>query len=500
MKQTETHIIVVGAGPGGLSAAMILAHRGFKVTVFEQKSVVGGRNKALHLGDYTFDIGPTFLMMDFFLREIFSLSGRNIDNYLNLIRLEPMYKLNFIGNELYAVSDHGDMRARIAATFPGNEAGFEYFLRKEKQRYSKLYPCLRKDYSSFSKMLHPDLITALPYLAIGKSLYQNLGNYFHDELCKLSFTFQAKYLGMSPWTCPGLFTIIPYIEHSYGIYHVENGLHAISLAMQKVVTEHGGVVKTGQKVKQILVNTSREAHGVELENGEIVSGDAVIINADFGHAMQTLFAPGILRYYTSERLARMHYSCSTFMIYLGLDTLYQEPHHQIIFAHDYRKNITEISYKGVLSKDLSLYVRNGSVTDATLAPKEHSALYILVPVPNLLSNIVWNEEEIAFYREKVLMLIEQRTSMSDLRRHIVTEHIITPYNWWTNLDVFNGATFNLAHNLFQMLYFRPHNRFQECRRCYLAGGGTHPGSGLPTIYESARITAELITKDCCFWK
>ncbi len=500
MKREDTHIIVVGGGPGGLSAAMILAQRGFKVTVFEQKSVVGGRNKALHLGEYTFDIGPTFLMMDFFLREIFSLAGRDIDDYLNLILLEPMYKLNFVNNELYIVSDHKDMRARIEETFPGNEAGFDVFLRKEKQRYHKLYPCLRKDYSSFAAMVHPDILTALPYLSIGKSLYQNLGSYFRDELCRLSFTFQAKYLGMSPWTCPGLFTIIPYVEHAYGIYHVENGLHAISLAMEKVITEHGGRVFTDQKVKQVTVNNARTASGVELENGEVVPGDAVIINADFGHAMQTLFAPGILQHYTSKRLAKMHFSCSTFMIYLGLDIMYQEPHHQIIFAHDYRKNITEISYEGILSKDLSLYVRNASITDATLAPKGHSALYILVPVPNLLSNIVWDTEQIAFYREKVLTLIEQRTSMSDVHQHIITEHIITPHNWWTDYDVYNGATFNLAHNLLQMLYFRPHNRFQEVHRCYLTGGGTHPGSGLPTIYESARITAEMITKDLCHWK
>jgi phytoene desaturase len=183
------------------------------------------------------------------------------------------------------------------------------------------------------------------------------------------------------------------------------------------------------------------------------------------------------------------------MIYLGLDTIYNEPHHQIIFAHDYHRNITEISYEGILSKDLSLYIRNGSLSDTTLAPKGHSALYILVPVPNLLSDIVWDDEKKAFYREKILTMIEQRTSMTDLRRHITAEHVITPYDWQTKLNIFKGATFNLSHNLLQMLYFRPHNRFQECHHCYLAGGGTHPGSGLPTIYESARITAELITED-----
>lgn len=499
MKKSTKHIIIIGAGPGGLSAAMILAYRGFRVTVFEQKKSIGGRNSALRLGNYTFDIGPTFLMMDFFLRELFTLAGKNIESYLKLIPLNPMYKLSFIEKELNVVSDHDEMRARLAQTFPGNEKGFDRFLQNEQQRYSKMYPCLRKDYSTIFSMLHPDLITALPYLSIGRSLYQNLGNYFPNELCKLSFTFQAKYLGMSPWTCPALFTIIPYVEHAYGIYHVENGLHSISLAMRQVAQEHGAVIHTGHKVKKIVTDHSRTARGVMLENGEIIESDAVIINADFGHGVQTLFAPGFIRNYTPARLAKMNYSCSTFMLYLAVDTLYPEPHHQIIFAHDYRKNISEISYKDILSEDLSMYMRNGSILDKTLAPAGHSAVYVLVPVPNLLSEIIWDENKIAFYRDTVLTLIEQRTSMTDLRSHIVAEHIITPQNWWADFNVFNGATFNIAHNLLQMLYFRPHNRFQECKRCYLAGGGTHPGSGLPTIYESARITVDLISKDSLLW-
>lgn len=500
MKTKTKHIIIIGAGPGGLSAAMLLAYRGFRVTIFEQKDTVGGRNSALRMGEYTFDIGPTFLMMDFFLRELFTLAGKSIESYLKIIPLDPMYKLSFIDKDLYVVSGHDEMRSRLAKAFPGNEKGFDRFLQKEQIRYSKMYPCLRKDYSSILAMVHPDLITALPFLSIGKSLYQNLGNYFHDELCKLSFTFQAKYLGMSPWTCPALFTIIPYVEHAYGIYHIENGLHSISRAMLQVAKEHGAVIHTGQRVKRIITDQSRTARGILLEDGTMIESDAIIINADFAHGVQTLFSPDFIRCYTPRRLSGMAYSCSTFMLYLAVDNLYSEPHHQIILAHDYRKNIAEISYEGILSKDLSLYMRNGSILDKTLAPQGHSAVYVLVPVPNLLSGITWNDNQIAFYREKVLTLIEQRTSMTDLRHHIVAEHIITPHNWWADYNVFNGATFNLAHNLLQMLYFRPHNRFQECKRCYLVGGGTHPGSGLPTIYESARITADLICKDSLLWR
>ena len=492
---SERHIVIIGAGPGGLAAAMILAYRGFKVTVFEKENSVGGRNRALNLGKHVFDIGPTFLMMDFFLREIFTRSGKNIEDYLQLTRLEPIYKLSFIDKELYAVTDHDEMRSRIARTFPGNEGGFDRFLREEHRRYDKMFPCLKKHYSTITKMLHPDLISALPWLSLGKSLYRNLSRYYTNELCKLSFTFQAKYLGMSPWSCPGLFTIIPYIEHAYGVYHVTGGLCTIADAMQRVAREHGAVIYTQQRVKRILSDSRRHVQGVLLNNDEKVTADGVVINADFGHAAESLFLPGELRKYTPERMSKMQYSCSTFMLYLALNTVYPEPHHQIIFARDYHKNITDISTNGILSDDMSIYLRNGSVLDKTLAPDGHSAVYVLVPVPNLRSHIIWNNDLIATYREKVLTRIEQRTSMTNLRSHIVAEHIITPQNWWADFAIFHGATFNLAHNLLQMLYFRPHNRFEEFKNCYLVGGGTHPGSGLPTIYESARITADLICQD-----
>lgn len=494
MSTGKKHVAIVGAGPGGLSAAMILANRGYRVSVFERGDAVGGRNRTLRLGKYTFDMGPTFLMMDFFLREVFTLAGRNIEDYLEMIKLEPMYTLSFKDRRIQPTTDHQEMKRRLARVFPGDEEGIDAFMTKEKVRYDKLYPCLRKDYSHIGAMVHRDIRRALPHLSLGRTLYQNLGRYFEQEECRVSFTFQAKYLGMSPWECPALFTIIPYVEHAHGVYHVTGGLSRISEAMAEVVAEHGGTVWCGAKVERVLT-AGRTATGVLLEGGERVDADAVIVNADFGHAAENLFERGFIRKYTPARLAKMKYSCSTFMLYLGLDKVYDEPHHNILFAEDYRRNITEISAGSALSEDMSIYVRNASVTDSTLAPRGHSALYILVPVPNTRAPIAWDAEGVRSYREKVLDRIGARSSMTDLREHIVAEKIITPADWRDAYHLYQGATFNLGHNLTQVLYFRPHNRFEECRNCYLVGGGTHPGSGLPTIYESARISANLICKD-----
>jgi len=490
---SKKHIAIIGAGPGGLTAGMLLAKRGYKVSLFEKEAEVGGRNAAIKMNGYTFDTGPTFLMMTFVLREMFAEAGKSLDDYCKVTPLNPMYKLSFEDYTLYPSTDKAYMKEQIAKLFPGNEKGVDLFHTFEKIRYDKMYPCLKKDYSTFKEMFSSDLLKALPYLSLNKSLIGALSRYFTPEELQICFTFQAKYIGMSPWECPAAFAIMPYIEHSFGIDHVEGGLSRISDAMAVVIRELGGEIHLNSPVKKIRV-AGRNATGIELDSGDVVSADSIIINADFGHAMETLFDKGVIRKWTPEKLRRKKYSCSTFMLYLGVDTLYDEPHHQIVFAKDYKENVKDIISRSRLSDDMSVYVRNASKLDKTIAPEGHSALYVLVPTPNMRDSVAWDEKTTKEYRDKVIKRIMERTSMKDLEKHITCEKVITPAEWQNERSLFLGATFNLGHTISQMLYLRPRNKFEEVGHCYLVGGGTHPGSGLPTIYESARITANLIDR------
>lgn len=489
----DKHVVVIGAGPGGLTAAMILAKRGYRVTVFEREEKVGGRNRELTLGEYRFDTGPTFLMMKFILDEVFAEAGKRSADYLEFVKLDPMYRLSFADKIIEPTTDREKMAAQLETLFPGSAAGLERFYRTEKNRYDRMYPCLQKDYSFLSSLFCKPLLKALPHLALSKSLYGNLAGYFREEDCRIAFTFQAKYLGMSPWECPAAFTIIPFIEHEWGIYHVIGGLSRISEAMAVVVGENGGEIRLATKVDRIVVN-NRRACGVRLSSGEEVPADAVVINADFGHAMTTLFDDGVLRKYSPAKVKNMKYSCSTFMLYLGIHGTCDEPHHNIIFANDYRHNVEDIVAGRKLPDDMSVYVRNASLNDPTLAPAGHSAIYVLVPAPNNAGGITWNDRTRDDYRARVLARIGERTGLKDLCDRIEVEKIVTPADWENEYSVYNGATFNLAHNIGQMLYFRPRNKFEEIAGCYLVGGGTHPGSGLPTIYESGRISANLLCR------
>lgn len=487
-------VIIIGAGPGGLTAGMLLAHNGYDVQIFEKNGYVGGRNGRIELGEFKFDIGPTFLMLPKVLEDIFRYSGRNIADYLDLKEIEPLYRLRFHGKmDFYPSRDSKFMKEQINRLFPRDVDRYEHYLKNEKVKFERVFNCLKIPYDRLIHLLRPTFLKAIPKLDLGKSLYGKLAEYFKHEEMRIAMTFQSKYLGMSPWNCPAAFTIISYIEHSGGILHPIGGLNRISEAMARVIEEEGGKIHLAAPVIEVIVENGK-AKGVLLKNGEKIMADYVIINADFAHAMTHIVKEVNRNKYTNKDLYKRDYSCSTFMLYLGLDKEYDIPHHNIIFADDYRKNVMEIAESKVISNDPSFYLHNASITDPTLAPKGKSALYVLVPVPNNSSGIDWDAHKESF-RRLVLDKIKEKTELKDIEEHIEAEKVITPLDWEREYGVYKGATFNLSHKLSQMLYFRPHNKFQEFDNCYIVGGGTHPGSGLPTIYESGRISANLILQD-----
>ena len=482
--------IIVGAGPGGLAAGMLLSGSGYEVTVYEKQPFVGGRTSRVELGEYRFDRGATFLMMPKSLEQLFAAVDRSLHDYVELVELDPLYRLKFGDKILDATRNKEVMKARIEQQFPGNGVGYDAFMREEKAKFDRISPLLKRPIARLTDYLRSDVIRALPKLNAMDTVYGRLSKYFTDERLKYAFAFQAKYLGMSPWECPGTFSILSYIEHEYGLFHPIGGVNRVCDAMAEVIREYGGRVETSCGVNKVLTRSGK-ARGVQLENEERIDADHVVINADFATAMTHLFEPGEFKKYTPKRLERKKYSCSTFMLYLGLNGKVNMPHHTIQFSNDYQKNVNEMTKLGVLSDDPSIYVHNPGISDNTLAPKGKTALYILMPVPNLTGKPEW-EMERERVREHVLTRLEQEPELAGLRSRIEVEEMVTPQDWQDRFHVYQGATFNLAHSLDQMMHLRPHNRFEELGNCWLVGGGTHPGSGLPTIWESARISVRLL--------
>ncbi len=485
-------ITIIGAGPGGLAASMLLASQGRRVRILERLPRVGGRCSAIEENGFRFDLGPTFFLYPRVLKEIFASAGYDLFAEVPMSTLDPQYRLDFgQGGQLNATPDVQKMEAEIARLSPHDEGAFTRFMNDNREKLRRFRPILESPFSSVFDLLRPSTLKAVPWLRPWHSVGSELQSYFTDPRLVLAFSFQSKYLGMSPFQCPSLFTILAFLEHEYGVYHPTGGCSAVSERMAEIVQEMGVELHLNEPVEQ-LEFVDRQIAGVTT-NRRHYPTNSLVINSDFARTMQRLVPDHLRRKWSDRKLAATKFSCSTFMMYLGVEGLYDLPHHTIHIASDYHRNLDEIENQHVLSADPSFYVQNACVTDSSLAPQGHSTLYVLVPVTHQHPNVDWSKEAPAV-RENVLDHVE-KLGLSDLRRRIQFEKTVTPDDWDSSYEVHNGATFNMAHNFRQMLHKRPNNRFEDLKGVYLVGGGTHPGSGLPVIYESARITSQLIAED-----
>ena len=496
LQRQPTHVAIIGAGPGGLAAAMLLAARGLKVSVFEKDAVVGGRTRTLSTPEgFRFDLGPTFFLYPRIIREIFAQCGAELEEELDLIRLDPQYRLVFEQDGpptvLDATPDQAAMQAAIARIAPGDAQGFARFMTENRAKLAAFRPILENAILSPSDLFNLPMLKALPLLRPYLSVESDLKRYFSDPRIRLAFSFQSKYLGMSPFRCPSLFTILSFLEYEHGVFHVRGGVGGISTAMARVAERLGARIHLNSPVERVSFS-GRRADGV-MAGGRHVAADAVVMNADFAHAMPRMVPDALRRRWSDTRIGGARYSCSTFMLYLGIEgTCPGIAHHTVLLARDYIRNLAQIE-RGEIPDAPSLYLHHPGATDASMAPPGHTALYALAPVPNLLGGADWHKDLPAF-RELVLDRLEA-LGIPDLRARIRYERVVTPEDWRDDYAVGHGATFNLAHDFGQMLHRRPGNRFQDTEGLYLVGGGTHPGSGLPVIYEGARITTRLLLRD-----
>ena len=492
MSSTDTDVIIVGAGPGGLACSLLLAKSGLKVKIIEKTDSVGGRTKVIEKDGYYYDNGPTFFHYTEIIEEIFQAIGKDAHEELNLIRLEPNYRLVFgEGGSLNASTDIEYMVKQIEELCGKKDAeGFRKYVLDNRKKLKLSKNCLNSPWKSWTDLVNKRALRVSRVLRPWRSVASDLSKFFDDDRMQLALSFQTKYLGMSPFQAPSLFTILSFLELEYGIYHAKGGLGTVTERMGILAEELGVEICLNEPVIECLFD-GKEIVGVKTEK-DTYTASKYVMNVDFATGMKGLIPNKLRKRWSNKKLDEKTYSCSTFMLYLGVDKKYDLDHHQIYASKDYHTNLKDVTENKITWDDPSLYVQNACLTDPSMAPEGHSTIYVLVPVSNVHESINW--EEIKHEYRDLILETMKHLGYDDLEEHIVSETIVTPDDWGSR-DIYKGAVFNLAHGLDQMLWRRPQNRFEELNDLFLVGGGTHPGSGLPTIFESGRISAKLICAD-----
>lgn len=490
-------ISVIGAGAAGLAAAVRLQHAGYDVHLYEKNPQVGGKMYQIKEAGFTFDVGPTIVMMPEIYREIFELCGRDPEDYIPMKKIDPMLTLNFPNEEsLNLSSDLVSLTSVLEGISEDDMQGYLAYLASIYKRYQIAKRAfIMRSFRSFWDFYNPKSLIDGFKLHTFNDAYSSISKFVKDDRLRKALAFQTLYIGVSPYNGPSLYTIIPMIELIYGIWFIEGGMYSLATGMARLFEELGGTLHLNTDVKEILIE-NKQTKGILTAEGPILS-DYVVCNADFPYAMTALLPNEKDRgKYTNRKIDSMEYSCSCFILYLGLDKKYPvESLHTIRFAADFEKNINDIFEDNRLPEDPSFYVYVPSSIDQTLAPEGQEGVYILVPVPELSKGLTWDESTIQDFRQRVLSLVKKETIFTDIDEHIIFEQHYTPKDFKGQFNAYNGATFGLKPTLKQSNYYRPHNKFDYADHLYFCGSSTHPGAGVPIVLTSAKLAVEELMKD-----
>jgi phytoene desaturase len=488
-------IVVIGSGFGGLACAVRLINQGHDVTLIEKRDKPGGRGYVYEINGFKFDGGPTVITAPWLFEELFTAAGKDPEKYYRLVPLDPFYRIYFSDGTFFNYNgDKENILNEIRKFEPADVDGYLKFIGTTEEIFKTGFGLIDKPFHKLSSMMKilPDLIR----LKSHQSVYKYVSGYIKNEKLRQVFSFHSLLIGGNPFQSTNIYTLIHFLEKKWGVWYADGGTGSIISGLMKLFNELGGKTLLNTEVSEILIDDSgsNKVSGVKLKDGSTIKADAVVCNAELATAYKTLIPEKYRKKNTDKKIDSMKYSMSLFVIYFGTNRKYDNiPHHSIILGDRYRELLDDIFNKYKLAEDFSLYLHRPTATDNTMAPPGCDAFYVLSPVPHLSSGTDWKEES-KRYRDLIMNFLE-KNYLPDLSKHIVAEHYIDPVHFRDELNSHLGSAFSVEPILTQSAYLRPHNKSEDIEGLYFTGAGTHPGAGLPGVVSSAKIVADLISKE-----
>ena len=491
---TDNRAVVVGAGLGGLSAAMRLGAKGYAVTVVDRLDKVGGRGSSITKGGHRFDLGPTIVTVPQVFEKLWADCGRSFRDDVDLRPLEPFYEIRWPDGSVFtAQSDQDVMLEEVKRLSPSDVKGYQRFLQDSHRRYVVGFEGM------VAKPMHKlwDTVKVLPEFALLRADRSILGlakARVKDHRLRMALSFHPLFIGGDPMNVTSMYALVSHLEATYGVHYAMGGVQAIADAMANVVRSQGSQILLGQDVDGIEVENGR-ATGVTLKEGRRLAAPLVVSNADAGHTYKKLLRKP-RKTWTDSKLARSRWSMGLFVWYFGTkgtrDKWQDVGHHTILSGPRYEGLLKDIFIKGHLADDMSLYVHRPSVTDPSVAPDGDDTFYALSPVPHLgfKNPVNWAAVKDA-YTDKVAKVLDGL--IPGFRDHITAEVTFTPEDFRDRYLSPYGSGFSIEPRILQSAWFRPHNVSEEAEGLYLVGAGTHPGAGLPGVVSSAEVLGKLVS-------